>query len=111
VVKGPSNQLGRGWACAFAGVLFTVGMFDSSVFTQLQAAPPGCRVHDDVFISGYLLRQRGLRPMLVAPPHRVKHLAANHENAPNEEQFAIGGVDNVRLLQKQCILYFGNFTS
>ncbi|KAJ3093786.1 hypothetical protein HDU96_002029 [Phlyctochytrium bullatum] len=50
----------HGWGNAFAGVLYQVGFFDKSIF-DYTGRPEGCKLHDDVYISGYLY-ERGIRP-------------------------------------------------
>eukprot|EP00842_Homolaphlyctis_polyrhiza_P005760 jgi/Hompol1/6185/HPOL_004864-RA len=54
-----------GWAAAYKGILYPRYLFDDSVFNYSKV-PYGCVVHDDVYISGYLLR-KGIRPFKVVP--------------------------------------------
>ncbi|KAJ3086251.1 hypothetical protein HDU96_004994, partial [Phlyctochytrium bullatum] len=54
------NGTCHGWGNAFAGVLYRVGFFDEGVF-DYTGRPDGCKLHDDVYLSGYLY-ERGIRP-------------------------------------------------
>lgn len=69
-------------------------------------------VHDDVYLAGHLLRSRGLRSFTVNAPRRVELvLEQQHDNGQGEEKYTVGSTPNVRVLQKDCIAFFGNFTS
>ncbi|XJO76583.1 hypothetical protein BDV3_007091 [Batrachochytrium dendrobatidis] len=91
----------KGWACAYKGIMYRVGMFDDSIF-DLTGVPHGCVVHDDVFLSGFLYR-KGFRPYhLQLPFDSVKE----HHWRP---KFTVGSTPNVKELQKECIKYFNFF--
>ncbi|KAI8908571.1 hypothetical protein EDD86DRAFT_191694 [Gorgonomyces haynaldii] len=51
-----SSGICHGWANAFAGVAYKRGWFDQQIFNY-SGAPDGCKLHDDVWISGYLYRK------------------------------------------------------
>ncbi|KAJ3068930.1 hypothetical protein HK102_007035, partial [Quaeritorhiza haematococci] len=61
----------RGWANAFAATAFRVGYFgegegEGRPIFDYSEAPKGCRLHDDVWITGNMYR-RGIRPYVVKP--------------------------------------------
>ncbi|KAI9339207.1 hypothetical protein DFJ73DRAFT_846974 [Zopfochytrium polystomum] len=55
----------QGFANAFAGIAYRVGFFEKDVF-DYSKVPRGCRLHDDVYLSGYLFR-KGVRPYVITP--------------------------------------------
>ncbi|KAJ3209109.1 hypothetical protein HDU67_006386 [Dinochytrium kinnereticum] len=55
----------NGWGNAFAAMAYRVGFFDGSVF-DYSDVPSGCRLHDDVYLSGWS-RNHGHRPFVVKP--------------------------------------------
>ncbi|KAJ3111253.1 Golgi transport complex subunit 3 [Phlyctochytrium bullatum] len=68
----------HGWGNAFAGVAYRVGFFDEGVFNYTNA-PSGCRLHDDVYLSGYM-RSRGHRPYVIKPGFEPIRWGLGHTN-------------------------------
>ncbi|KAL2916276.1 hypothetical protein HK105_204032 [Polyrhizophydium stewartii] len=95
------NRVCKGWACAFKGTLYRVGMFDKSIF-DYSGVPPGCVVHDDVFLSGYLFR-RGFRPFKIDVDFDS---VVQHHWRP---KFTVGGTEDIKYHQIECVRYFGVF--
>ncbi|KAI8923812.1 hypothetical protein BC831DRAFT_469346 [Entophlyctis helioformis] len=95
------NRPCRGWACAFKGILYRVGMFDSSIF-DYSSVPKGCVVHDDVYLSGYLLK-RGYRPFHIGLEFDTM---VRHHWRP---KFTVGSTEGVKDHQIECIKYFDYF--
>ena len=60
--RSPGNC--KGYPCAYAGEAFLRSHFPDLGLFNYSAAPKGCRLHDDVWIGGYLYRQ-GTVPRLV----------------------------------------------
>ncbi|KAJ3116168.1 hypothetical protein HDU96_010277 [Phlyctochytrium bullatum] len=58
----------HGWGDAWTGIAYRRGWFDDSVVTGYEGRPEGCWIHDDVYISGWLLEKRDIRPWKVAEP-------------------------------------------
>ncbi|KAJ3164005.1 hypothetical protein HK101_000540 [Irineochytrium annulatum] len=57
----------HGWANAYAGTAYRVGMFKEDVF-EYEGKPKGCKLHDDVYLSGYLFKNAGgVRPYVINP--------------------------------------------
>lgn len=56
----------EGYPCAYAGEAFLRSHFPDLGLFDYSTAPAGCRLHDDVWIGGYLYR-RGVQPVLLAP--------------------------------------------
>ncbi|KAI8851351.1 hypothetical protein BC829DRAFT_123928 [Chytridium lagenaria] len=50
----------HGWGDAWTGIAYRVGFFDKSIF-DYSKVPDGCRLHDDVYISGWL-KEHSVRP-------------------------------------------------
>ncbi len=92
----------NGWACAWKGVLYSVGMFDYSIF-NFSNVPAGCRVHDDVYISGFLFL-KGIRPYNIVLDFST---ALSHHII--NKSLTVGGTANVRIKQKECIKHFHYF--
>jgi hypothetical protein len=57
----------EGYPCAYAGEAFLRAHFPDLGLFDYSTAPAGCRLHDDVWIGGYLWA-RGRQPVLLAPP-------------------------------------------
>nr|KAJ3420852.1 hypothetical protein HK105_005117 [Polyrhizophydium stewartii] len=95
------NRVCNGWACAYKGVLYRVGMFDESIFNYA-GVPMGCVVHDDVYLSGFLLR-KGYRPFHVGLDFDT---VVMHHWRPD---YTVGGTDGVKEHQVECLKYFDQF--
>jgi hypothetical protein len=54
----------HGWLCAYAGGAYRRRFFNDSVF-EYKNVHEGCRLHDDVYLSGMALREMGVRPWVV----------------------------------------------
>ncbi|KAJ3108446.1 hypothetical protein HDU97_001153 [Phlyctochytrium planicorne] len=68
----------HGWGNAFAGIAYRVGFFDETVF-DYSLVPDGCRLHDDVYLSGYM-SVRGHRPYVVKPGFNSIAEGLSHTN-------------------------------
>jgi len=90
-----------GWLGAYAASAYYTKYFaNTSVFTY-DGAPDGCRLHDDVWISGVLWREKQIRPYLIRPGFGsvVSHRAWDH--------LAIHSVKNTESWYRDpCINYF-----
>jgi hypothetical protein len=71
-----------GWLMGYAGVAFRAGHFGPDVFKFLDAAPPGCFLHDDVWLSGYL-RRRGVPRYFHAGVPEPRHFARHPTQSIN----------------------------
>ncbi|KAJ3329293.1 hypothetical protein HDU76_008221, partial [Blyttiomyces sp. JEL0837] len=93
-----------GWGNAYKGIAYRVGYFDQKVFdVEGEGVPEGCKLHDDVWISGNMYR-KGYRPYVLVPGFDAILL---HRGAGN---MSIGKVPNSeRAYRDPCINYFGNF--
>ncbi|KAI8929121.1 hypothetical protein BC831DRAFT_444810 [Entophlyctis helioformis] len=92
----------KGWSNAYAAVAFRVHYFDESVF-DYSRAPSGCKLHDDVWISGALYR-KGIRPWNVRPgfDSKIKHF--------RHPTLSINSVKNgEKGFRNPCIEYFDYF--
>lgn len=89
----------RGYASAYAGVAYRRGHFDDGVFNY-SGAPAGCRLHDDVWIGGYL-HQRGRQPVMLTPGF-ASVLAHRPWDAQSVHSVRDGS-------QTACMRHFGHF--
>ncbi|KAJ3203143.1 hypothetical protein HDU67_010364 [Dinochytrium kinnereticum] len=68
----------HGWGNAFAGIAYRVKFFDEKVF-DYSNIPDGCRLHDDVYLSGFM-RSKGYRPMVIDPGFQPITQGLSHTN-------------------------------
>ncbi|KAI9031385.1 hypothetical protein DFJ74DRAFT_602389 [Hyaloraphidium curvatum] len=93
----------RGYPCAYAGEAFLRSHFPDLGLFNYSGAPKGCRLHDDVWIGGYLYR-KGIVPRLVdadfssVVSHRPWDELTVH-SVPNTE----------REYRNPCLAYFDYF--
>ncbi|KAJ3342364.1 hypothetical protein HDU93_002480 [Gonapodya sp. JEL0774] len=100
-----SPRVCRGFACAFAGTAFLRSQFkgDAKELFDYRKAPLGCRLHDDVWISG-ILWTWGITPMIVdADVGSVVH----HRSYTNLTIHRVRGVES--RYRDPCIQYFEYF--
>lgn len=90
-----------GWLAAYAGVAFRRGFFDMDVF-DIASSHPGCKLHDDVYFSGYLL-SRGIRPFLISPWWFSSSVLYHLPYSSLTIHKVQGGVD---LFQNPCIRHY-----
>ncbi|KAJ3093153.1 hypothetical protein HK102_006069 [Quaeritorhiza haematococci] len=99
----------KGWANAYKGVAYRLGWFDDNeVFDYRKdgTVPEGCRLHDDVWISGNLMRYSKVRPFVIMPgfdplvAHR-RHPSLSINSVPNTEKG----------YRDPCIKYFDYFAA
>ncbi|KAL2912034.1 hypothetical protein HK105_208463 [Polyrhizophydium stewartii] len=95
------NRVCNGWACAYKGVLYRVGMFDKTIF-DYSDVPKGCVVHDDVYLSGFLLR-KGYRPFHIGLDFNT--VVVHHSHA----KYTVHGTAGVKEHQVECLKYFDLF--
>ncbi|KNC98774.1 uncharacterized protein SPPG_09304 [Spizellomyces punctatus DAOM BR117] len=92
----------KGWANAFKGVAYRVGWFGEEMW-DWSRAPKGCKLHDDVWISGNLYR-KGIRPWVAVPP--FDPLVA-HRRHPTLSINAVKDTESA--YRNPCLEYFGHF--
>ncbi|KAI8905558.1 hypothetical protein EDD86DRAFT_257625, partial [Gorgonomyces haynaldii] len=92
----------KGWANAYAGVAYRVGWFTESVF-DFDRAPDGCKLHDDVWISGNL-HEKDIRPYVIKPGY---FSVVSHFRHPS---LSINSVKNGEKGHRDpCIAFFNRF--
>ncbi|KAJ3206806.1 hypothetical protein HDU67_007939 [Dinochytrium kinnereticum] len=92
-----------GWGDAWTGIAYRVGFFDHSIF-DYSSRPEGCKLHDDVYISGWLM-EHGIRPYKFDPGFFP---VVGHKDHTNLSIHVVpGGYENQR---NRCIEHFGYFT-
>lgn len=93
----------KGYPCAYAGEAFLRSHFPDFALFNYSGAPKGCRLHDDVWIGGYLYK-KGIVPRLVDADFSsvVKHRPWDEltvHSVPNTE----------RDYRNPCLEYFNWF--
>jgi hypothetical protein len=86
-----------GWLCGWTGVGYHVSSFRSDIYTFIQALPAGCFNNDDMWLSGYLVRQ-GV-PRMYAP-NVLKH-GRNYKNV----ELSLSAIVNYREKGYSCGRY------
>ena len=66
----PTPRVCAGWLCGWTGVAYHVSSFRADVYVFLQTLPAGCFNNDDMWLSGYLVRQGVTR---IYAPGILKH--------------------------------------
>ncbi|RKP03281.1 hypothetical protein CXG81DRAFT_2286, partial [Caulochytrium protostelioides] len=66
----------RGWMNGYAGMAYRVGYFGKDVF-DYSHVPEGCKLHDDVYLAGYL-RARGIRPYVIDTNYKSLKYHGSH---------------------------------
>jgi len=102
------NEIGEchGWQATWAGSAYRRSYFSKTVLEDpifdYSMAPKGCRLHDDVWISGVLYRKH-IRPYRISTDMSMHH----HAKYTNE---SIHLVDNgERDYRDPCIAFFDHF--
>lgn len=95
----------HGWANAFASTAFRRGYFDDGIFDYDRngTVPVGCKLHDDVWISGYLFR-KGIRPYNLRPGFDA---SVRHFRHPTLSINAV--INGESHYRDPCVKYFDNF--
>lgn len=82
----------KGWPLGYLGAGYRAGWFDLSIvdFSQVD---PGCRLHDDVYLGGWVLRKQGKRVWKIDRSTILGHGAwtelSIHNVASTQESFQI----------------------
>lgn len=94
----------KGFLMGFGGAAYWASSFDDSVFDYLSqpGTPEGCFFHDDVWLSGYLLRKGIKRYILYRPPH-----PQHFDRHPNWTIATIS--DSMNRHQWPCVDFFDRF--
>ena len=101
-IRKESEGVCRGWLGAYAGAAYYRDYFNEAVFDYV-GAPEGCRLHDDVWISGNLYR-RGIRPYVMQPGFWSAIWHASYTN------LSIHSVKNTEKgYRDPCVKYFDWF--
>mmetsp|Transcript_2488 Transcript_2488/g.6008 ORF Transcript_2488/g.6008 Transcript_2488/m.6008 type:complete len:305 (+) Transcript_2488:268-1182(+) len=89
-----------GFQNAYAGTAYRRGFFDKGIF-DYTGAPDGCRLHDDVWISGYLSR-KGIKRHVIKPGFWSIVGEMGHTNMSIHEV-----KDTESKYRDPCLEYFG----
>mmetsp|Transcript_23719 Transcript_23719/g.55303 ORF Transcript_23719/g.55303 Transcript_23719/m.55303 type:complete len:329 (+) Transcript_23719:45-1031(+) len=98
-----------GFAEGFAAYAVRPRYFDQRVF-ELSSGPKGCRLHDDVWISGSMLVASGVRPHLVTPGFdSIFGSAVNDIGARQQESVFVANkkaLEKGESPQRDCVEHF-----
>jgi len=99
----------NGFASGYAAFAVRPRFFDKRIWDQA-SGPEGCRLHDDVWISGSMLVAAGVRPMLLRPGFfsAVSHNINQPGGRQKESVFVANSAAQARGLdpQGQCVAHF-----
>merc|ERR1712217_306958 len=98
----------KGFASGYAAYAVRPRYFDHSVWNH-SLGPEGCRLHDDVWISGSMLVASGVRPYLIRPGFdSVQQEYIRAHGRPNESVHVahMAEIKQGRDPQRRCVEHF-----
>lgn len=99
--RSPGNC--QGYSCAYAGEAFLRSHFPDMGLFNYSGVPKGCRLHDDVWIGGYLYR-KGILPRLV-----TADFASVVSHRPWDELTVHSVPNTEKEYRNPCLEYFNWF--